>query len=104
MSNLRRRDTGIDGVVVWVSSGEFGGDDSKHGPRIEVSRGAEVTSESRRNAVSVTIANPPEFLGELPSDTEQHVALFVTTNREVLLRYWHGEISTREVLDLIQKV
>ncbi|MFI5298984.1 MAG: hypothetical protein ACHREM_12880 [Polyangiales bacterium] len=54
--------------------------------------------------MSVTITAPPEVLGDLPGKTEQQVVQFVELNRDTLLRYWDGELSTKEMLDLIRKV
>ena len=104
MSNLRPSDTGIEGTVIWVSEGEFSGVDSQHGPRIKVLPGTKVTPETRQNAVSVRITNPPEFLGDLPGKVKKQIVKFIDRNRDTLLRYWNSELSTREMLDLIQKV
>lgn len=104
MSNLRTTDTGVAGTVIWVSSGEFAGADAKHGPRIKVAPGVKITPETLKDAVSVRLTSPPEVLGKLPGKVEKQVVKFVNTNRETLLRYWGGQLSTREMLDLIEKV
>ncbi len=104
MSNLHPNDTGVGGVVIWVSVGEFGGADAQHGPRIKVAPGTKMTPESLNKAVSVTLADPPAFLGKVPGKTKKQITEFVNTNRDTLLRYWNRQLTTREMLDLIQKV
>jgi hypothetical protein len=104
MSNLHPSDTGVEGAIIWVSEGEFGGTGAQHGPRIKVFPGTKATPEARQKAVSVRVTDPPVILGELPGKLKKRVIDFVNTNRETLLRYWNGDLSTREMLDLIQKV
>ena len=53
--------------------------------------------------MSVRITDPAEFLGDLPGKTKKQVVKFVDDNRDTLLRYWNGDLSTREMLDLIVK-
>lgn len=66
MSNLPPVDTGVSGAVIWVSSGEFVGAKSPHGPRIKVVPGAKITKEGLVDAASVTITDPPRVIGTLP--------------------------------------
>jgi hypothetical protein len=102
MSNLSSKTTGIDGAVIWVAAGEFGGAGSKHGPRIEVVLGDTLACEGLRDAVAVTLTEPPEVLGDLPGKVREQVVKFVDKNRDVLLRHWNGELSTVEMLDLLE--
>jgi hypothetical protein len=104
MSNLPSQDTGVDGAVIWVSVGEFSGADLQHGPRVKVVPGNKITTENMQSAASVTITDPPRVLGSLPGKLRRKVVAFVTLNRDTLLRYWNGELSTREMLAQIQSV
>jgi hypothetical protein len=104
MSTLRPKDTGVDDVVIWVSSGEFAGAESQHGPRIKVMPGTRVTREGLEDAVSVTLTDPPRVLGDLEGKVKKQLVEFVTVNREVLLQYWNGEVSTREMLDGLTEI
>jgi hypothetical protein len=104
MANMRTRRTGIDGVVIWVSPGEFSGADSQHGPRIKVMLGDKVTTEGLEEAVSVRLTNPPKVLGTLPAKVEKQVVKFINQNRNVLLGHWNGETDTEEMLKLIVSI
>lgn len=104
MSNLRSRDTGVEGAVIWISAGEFFDPDSQHGPRIKVMLGEQLTAAGLSDAISVRLTDPPEVLGTLPVEINRRVIEFVRTNREVLLRHWNGELSTRETLDEVRAV
>jgi hypothetical protein len=101
-SNLRPTGTGVDGAVIWVSAGEFEG--AKHGPRIKVVLGEKLTTEGLREAASVRLTDPPQVMGILPVKIKKKVLHFVNRNQDVLLRYWNTELSTREMLDLIERV
>ncbi len=104
MSNLRADETGVEGAVVWVSAAEFAGSESHRGPRVKVVPGTEITSDGLETAVSITIADPPRELGILPGKILKQALRFVAVNREILLRYWRNEISTREMLDGLTKL
>jgi len=104
MSNLPPKDTGVEGVVIWVSVGEFSGAALQHGPRVKVMLGEKITSEGLENAASVTLTDPPKVVGTLPGKVRKMVVRFIARNRAVLLDYWDGRLSSREMLDLIQKV
>jgi hypothetical protein len=56
------------------------------------------------DAVAVTIASPPVVLGTLPAAVERKVFAWVERNREVLLRYWQGEMATDDAVDLLVDV
>lgn len=104
MANMRTRRTGIDGAVIWVSPGEFGGADSHHGPRINVMLGDKVTTEGLKVAVSVRLTNPLDVLGRLPANVEKQVVKFINKNRNVLVGHWKGETDTEEMLKLIVSI
>ena len=104
MSNLRSTDTGVEGAVIWVSVGEFYGVDLQHGPRIKVLQGSKITKEGLMDAVSVRLTDPPQILGDIPAKMERQIVAFINLNRNTLLKYWNEEISTREMLDLIERV
>lgn len=104
MSNLLPKDTGVDGVVIWISAGEFYGVDAQHGPRIKVVLGNKITTEGLREAVSVRITDPPVVLGDLPGKIRKQAVQFVEKNRKVLLRHWNGELDSKEMLNLLEHV
>lgn len=104
MSNLLPRRTGIEGAVVWVSPGEHGGKDLQHGPRVKVVLGEKTTTEGLRDAVSVTISNPPRVLGRLPGHIEKQVLRFIELNRDVLLGHWRGELDPGDVLERLVRL
>ena len=100
-SNLGPSTTGIEGVVLWVSAGEFDFT-SKDGPRIKVVLGDKLTSEGLQDAVSVKLSTLPLVLGELPGKVRRQVLAFVSLNLDTLLDYWNNEISTCELLDRLE--
>lgn len=104
MSNLRPQTTGIEGIVIWMSAGEFSGADAQHGPRIKVMIGEKLTSDELKDAVSVRLTEPPEVLGTLPGKIKREVIRFIRANRDVLLQHWNGELDAKEALELIRKV
>jgi len=104
MSNLRSKTTGIEGVVLWIDSGEAAGARLQHGPRVKVMLGNKVTQDGLEDAVSVRLTTPPEVLGNLPGDIKKQVTRFVALNHEVLLRHWMGEIDSIEMGPLLRRV
>lgn len=104
MANLLPRRTGIKGVVVWISPGEFGGADSRHGPRVKVMLGEKTTTEGIKDSVSVTISRPPRVLGTLPGKVKSQVVRFVTSNHDLLLQHWRGELDHVEVATQLQRL
>lgn len=101
LSNMRGTTTGIEGVVIWVSAGEFGGAEPPHGPRLKVVLGDDISTERLQDAVSVLLTTPPRVLGELPRRTARQLVRFVNENRDILLRHWKGELDTREMFRLL---
>jgi hypothetical protein len=104
MSNLRTRATGVDDATVWVSSGEFAGAQSQHGPRIKVLLGTKITTEGMAEAASVTITVPPKVIGTLPGKIRKQSIAFVNLNREILLQYWRNEVDTQEMLEGLERI
>lgn len=104
MANLRPDDTGISGVLIWISSGEYSGTKIQHGPRVKVMMGTKLSKEAVSKAVTVRLTDPPEVLGVLPGKLKKQVLQFLTMNREVLIRYWKFEIGTIELGRLLQRV
>ncbi|MGO8995714.1 MAG: hypothetical protein ACLQVI_20580 [Polyangiaceae bacterium] len=103
LANLTAAETGVDGAVMWVSAGEFSNAGAEQGPRVMVARGPRISRDRLEEAVVVRLSEPPEVLGGLAPEMERQVVAFVAQNRTVLLRYWDGAISTRELLDLLER-
>lgn len=104
MANLRSTKTGVEGAVIWISAGEFESKKSPHGPRVKVAIGSKMTTETLRDAVSITIAKNPKVLGDLPSKIKKQAVEFVKINMEPLLKHWRGELDSDEVLREIRRV
>lgn len=104
MSNLRPKNTGVEGVVIWISAGEFAGVDAQHGPRIKVVLGDKTPSEGLKKAVSVRLTTPPVVLGKLPGKVQKQVITFVERNLDVLLRHWEGKLDSKDTLDLLKRI
>jgi hypothetical protein len=104
MANLRPKTTGVEGVVIWISSGEFAMANLQHGPRINVVLGEKITTEGLQEAISVTITNNPQVLGKLPRSIKKQVLDFVKKNQDVLIQHWNGELDSKETLDRIQRI
>ena len=100
MANLTPNETGLP-MVVWVS--EKGG--AKHGPRIKVSTelGAKIDPGS---TVTVTIEDNPRKIGSarLAAKHLTQVAEFIRKNSKVLIQYWERKISTKDMMDKIEKL
>jgi hypothetical protein len=103
-SVLRSTDTGVRGAVIWVAACEFEDSDRHLGPRLLVVLGDSIHAEGLKCAVTVLVACPPDVLGALPQEIAGQVERFVVRNQGALLRHWSGEIATREMLDLLERV
>ena len=105
MSNLRPDDTGISGLVLWVSAGEFEGTSCQHGPRVKVILGGgKVTQENLANAPSVTIQDGRVVRGTLTGKVLKQVREFLKLNKTVLLQYWEQIIGTTGMVENIRPV
>lgn len=100
MSNLRSNRTGVEGAVVWCSSGEFEGKSLPHGPRLKVVLGSKVTHEGLVSACSVTLELHPRVIGgKLPAKTKRQTKEFIVRNLDTLLGYWTGELDTADMIE-----
>jgi hypothetical protein len=104
MSNLRASSTGVEGTVIWISSGEFESKKSPHGPRIKLVISNKITTEGLRDAVSITLTKPPRVLGKLPPKVKKQAIAFVRLNLDALLAHWNGELDSAEVVRKIEKL
>jgi len=103
LPNLRSTETGVEGAVIWIAAGEFAGADTGLGPRLVVVPGDNIAPDHLPAAVNVRLNNPSEALEDLPSDIAEQIVTFVTTNCDVLLRYWNGALSTSEMMGLLER-
>lgn len=103
LSNLLPETTGVRGAVLWVSAGEFGKRNSKHGPRLLVVPGNTVKAERLKDAVAVPLTSPPEIVGTLPPKLRRQVARFIDANREVLLQHWNGQLDSKQVMGMLKR-
>jgi hypothetical protein len=103
MSNLHPSTTGV-AAVIWVSVGEFEGKKVQHGPRIKVVPGNKLNPSLLKEAITVTLENPPRVIGTLLGTLQKQVLGFVEKNRAVLLQHWNHEIDMKGLLDQLQTV
>lgn len=104
MANLSSKSTGIERVVIWASQAQDGA--KRHGPRVKVS--ANLTARANPDDLFVlSIQDSPVILAgesELPADTLEDVKAWVSQNKDVLLSYWRGDVTTDEFIELLVKV
>jgi hypothetical protein len=94
MSNLQPEDTGINGIVVFVSTGEVEGKKMSHSPRVKVALG-----RTTNIVAAVSIGTLPVLTGgKLAAHHEREVKEFITINYNTLMAYWNMEISTRQMV------
>jgi hypothetical protein len=102
MANLAPDTTGIPQVMIWASQAQDGA--KRHGPRVKVS--ARKTSKLVPDDLFVlTIQDNPQIVAgqsHLDIDTLEDVKYWTSKNKTVLLKYWNGEISTKQFLDELQ--
>lgn len=103
MSNLRSDETGIQGVVIWISTGWVAGKRLKHGPRIKVYRGKKANQSTYMASVSCE-AVPRVVDGTLKPALERLVSAFVVKNLDTLLRHWDLDIDSTEAVGAIKKL
>ena len=97
MANLFPKHTGLP-FVVWISY--KGG--AQHDVRVKVSPGPKATRAGMTSVAirpKVRVVEGSMSAGELASLTK-----WIELNREVLLKYWEGEIDTKDALDTIRMV
>lgn len=94
MANLFPKHTGLP-FVVWISY--RGG--ARHDVRVKVSPNAKATPEEM---ASVALRPKPHLVeGEIDTQDFRQLAVWMERNRETLLKYWEGEIDTKDALDAI---
>ena len=101
LANLDHLDTGLP-MLVWVSEKR-----ASHGPRIKVAR----TYNHRTipgDTFSVSITNIPKVVagdtGDITTKDVKLVFQWVILNKELLLKYWHDHIVTRELYVELKKI
>jgi hypothetical protein len=97
MANLRPQTTGLP-FVVWISP--RGG--ARHDVRIKLSR----TPRAGPDWMTVTVRPDIRDLGVLLSHDElRQVRAWIELNRDVLVRFWDGDIAyTEDVIPLIRRL
>lgn len=98
LSNLRSRQSGVQGAVIWFSCGEFDTEHGDLGPRIRV-----IPHGSKR-ASEITLGDPPRVLGKLPEGVRDAAVEWVRLNRRALLRHWDDETDTVECLQELARL
>ena len=97
MANLFPKHTGLP-FVVWISY--RGG--ARHDIRVKVSPGPKALPLEM-----ASIAIRPEIRvveGSLSGGDLALLSKWIETNRDVLLRYWEGEIDTKDAIEAIQPI
>jgi hypothetical protein len=103
-TNLAPISTGVQGAVVWIFSGEPTLSEATVGPRILVVVGESLALASLSNAVAVRLSRPPAVMGALPVGIGRQAVRFADANGDLLRRYWRGRMSTRALLDQVERV
>lgn len=97
MANLFPEHTGLP-FVIWISCRGGAQDDV----RVNVSRSAAAVS-----AEMISVAIRPRIHvveGEMDSNDLALLAKWIEMNRDTLLKYWDGEIGTKDALDALQRI
>lgn len=91
MANLFPQVTGLDGLIVYVSSGRG----MRHGPRIKVAIG----NKWSKNIVTIPLTGIPRVIGkgDLTQDQFADIVKWITTNKATLLKYWNGDIEDTKI-------
>lgn len=104
MTNLKPEETGLP-VIIYVSDKG----NSQHGPRIKVQN--DYSSKVTNDWFSVTIANDAKV-----PDSQSHIKIkvkakdidkvkqWVRLNRDLLLKYWNGTITTTTFIKEFKKL
>lgn len=99
MANLYPRDTGLP-MTIWVSS--KGG--ARHDVRVKVCRPHGDRMLAGDTAVVGVRPEPRLIEGPLPTADLKVVSAWITLNREALIGYWDGVLSTGEFVRQLQKI
>lgn len=99
MANLRPKETGVNGVVIWVSSGEA----VQHGPRIKVVRGLKW---KQKESATIPLTGMPRVIGDigLTQDEFANIVEWIRLNYDALMQYWNSEISTGDLFSLLKRI
>lgn len=101
MANLRQDDTGLP-MIIWIDGG---GSDRKRSPRVKISK-SHSHRQNIHDTVSVSIEDEPRIVSGdgLGGEDFLLVSRYVTLNKDALLRYWKGDISTLELHRYLKKI
>ena len=103
MADLDSRDTGIHGIVIYVSPSQH-----SSGPRIKVGKN-NGTMRSHKYSFSMTISDNPEIIAGSPegianSKKIELVKIWIKKNKDILLKYWNKEVFTRDLFNEIKPI
>jgi hypothetical protein len=96
LSSLRKDRTGVDNTI-WVSP-RMG----SHAPRIKIAIDPPDALTPGGKTATMTIHDVVVTGEAVPTHVIRQAEAFINRNRDVLLRFWNGEIDTAEMLDQIQ--
>jgi hypothetical protein len=74
------------------------------GARVRLLQDDRLTVDTRADAAAVRLSSPPEVVGMLPRRVAIQAVALVDANRELLRRYWQGEMATEDALDLLVRI
>ena len=101
MANIGQEDTGLS-VVVYVSPAQ-----GNHGPRIKFMNDYG-NAYDFDNTIPMTISDDPEipvsFKQKIKSKDLQLVKQWVILNKDILLDYWNHKITTKQMINSIERV
>jgi hypothetical protein len=97
MANLFSKHTGLP-FVVWISY--KGG--AQHDVRVKVSPGPK-TLPSQMTSVAIR-PNVHVVEGKMSASHLALLATWVALNHDVLIRYWDGDIDTKDAIDAIRPI
>ena len=96
MANLFSKHTGLP-FVVWISY--KGG--AQHDVRVKVSAGPKVAPDMPSVAIQPQVR---VMEGNMSASDLALLTKWIEFNRDVLLKYWEGEIDTNDAIDAIRTV
>lgn len=91
MANLYPNVTGINGIVVYVSSGKG----LRHGPRIKVALGDKWSKDN----VTIPLTGMPRVIGKanITQDQFADILQWIRQNRKLILQYWDGDLNDTKI-------
>jgi hypothetical protein len=98
MASLRSDETGVDNTIFVSTEGR-----ARHAARIKIAIDPPDSFNASSKTASMAIHDYSVMGAPVPPRIAEQAKRFIELNREVLLRYWKAEISTREMLDQIRK-